>query len=180
MNGYSCKSFEQVESWRGHCQTAGVACQCFGSRISSWTQKEETIQDVQLLSELTYESKKIYDIRYKSLLTFWLVNKGVPLCLNITSNWRRVQRLWPLGHLEPIVDQELDALWEQDLIEPSCSSFSSLIVMVRKKPQDLPEFRMCQDFRALNQRTILDKYPLHHLDLLIQKGGNARFWPGFV
>lgn len=52
------------------------------------------------------------------------------------------------------------------------------IVMIKKKQirlGDPPEFRMCQDFRALNQRTILDKYPLHHLDSMIQKCGSAKF-----
>ncbi|XP_025421081.1 uncharacterized protein LOC112691141 [Sipha flava] len=53
---------------------------------------------------------------------------------------------------------------------PSCSEFSSPVVLVKKKNGEL---RLCIDYRELNKRTVRDRYPLplidDHLDTLRDK-----------
>jgi len=44
-----------------------------------------------------------------------------------------------------------------DVIEDSDASYVSPILLVKKKTGDV---RMCVDYRELNKKTILDKYPL--------------------
>ena len=57
--------------------------------------------------------------------------------------------------------QHLRQLLAHDIIRPSCSPYSSPIVLVRKKSGDL---RMCIDYRGLNARTVKDAYPLPRID----------------
>ena len=60
----------------------------------------------------------------------------------------------------PLVYQQqekeyIDKLLEQGVIEPSCSEWSSAPVLVRKKTGEL---RYCIDYRALNDKTVKDKF----------------------
>ena len=57
-----------------------------------------------------------------------------------------------------------------DIIRPSCSSYSSPIVLVRKKSGEL---RMCVDYRGLNARTVKDAYPLPRIDESLDALGGA-------
>ena len=50
------------------------------------------------------------------------------------------------------------------IIHPSTSAFASPILLVKKKDQTL---HFCIDFRALNDITVKDKYPLPKTDELI-------------
>ena len=55
------------------------------------------------------------------------------------------------------IEKQVDILLTSDVIEPSSSPFSSPVVMAKKKDG---EYRMCIDYRSINQRIKQDKYPI--------------------
>jgi len=59
--------------------------------------------------------------------------------------------------LQKIIDQ----LLEKKVIRTSNSEYSSPIVLVKKKTDEL---RLCIDYRELNKRTCKDRYPIPLID----------------
>ena len=70
-------------------------------------------------------------------------------------------------------NRQLKDLMDMGLVEPARSPFASAIVMAKKKGNEL---RLCIDFRALNEMTVKDAYPLPRIDLTMQKLGVARYF----
>ena len=66
--------------------------------------------------------------------------------------------------------QELLALGH---IRPSTSPFASSLVLVKKKDGIL---RMCIDYRALNKKTLKNRYPIPRIDELMDELRVARFF----
>ena len=61
-------------------------------------------------------------------------------------------------------------LLESGVIRPSQSSFSSPIVMIKKK---YGSWRMCVDYRQLNKSTVKDKFPIPVIEELMDELGGA-------
>ena len=69
--------------------------------------------------------------------------------------------------------KQIRSLFNNKLIRPSCSPYGSPVLFVKKKSGDL---RMCIDFRALNNITIKNKYPLPRVDDLLDQLSTARYF----
>lgn len=64
-------------------------------------------------------------------------------------------------------------LLENDIIRESQSPYASPILLVKKKNG---EERMCVDYRALNNKTIKDKYPLPRIDDLLDRLKGCKYF----
>ncbi|XP_037834631.1 uncharacterized protein LOC112450568 [Kryptolebias marmoratus] len=70
-------------------------------------------------------------------------------------------------------DQQVLQSLEAGLAQPSNSSWAAPIVMVRKKDQSS---RLCVDYRALNEQTIKDAYPLPRIQDTLDTLSTAKFF----
>ena len=61
-------------------------------------------------------------------------------------------------------------LLAQGFIRPSASPYGVPILFVPKKDG---KWCICIDYRALNKQTIKDKFPLPHIDSLLERLGQA-------
>ena len=71
------------------------------------------------------------------------------------------------------ISQTVKEMLDAGLIKESYSPFSSGIVMVSKKDGT---YRMCIDFRRLNEMTKKDTYPLPRIDQTIESMGSAKYY----
>ena len=69
--------------------------------------------------------------------------------------------------------KQLKQLLDSNLIRPSSSPFGSPVLFVKKKENTL---RMCIDYRALNNITIKNRYPLPRIDDLLDQLSQARYF----
>ncbi|KAK7930573.1 hypothetical protein WMY93_006968 [Mugilogobius chulae] len=68
--------------------------------------------------------------------------------------------------------QEIEAMLQLGVIEPSNSEWCSPVVIVYKKDGTL---RICIDFRKLNAVSEFDAYPMPRIDELLERIGSARY-----
>lgn len=84
-------------------------------------------------------------------------------------------------NLQPIVHSYVDKLLATGVIQRSTSPFCSPLLLVKKAnsgaQQSIHEkYRVVHDFRALNDNTVRDSYPLHNLYDLLDKVAQAKVW----
>lgn len=92
---------------------------------------------------------------------------------------RQAERPLPYVMREKVASMIRDYL-ERKVIRPSTSSFSSPIVLVRKKPERGSEkeaqLRFCVDYRALNARTAKFAGPIPNIDYLLLTMGPKKYF----
>lgn len=73
------------------------------------------------------------------------------------------------------INKQVTKLLENDLIEPSISSYNSPLILVPKKSSTGEEkWRMCVDYRMLNKNLIADKFPLPRIDDILHSLGRTK------
>ncbi|XP_066941426.1 uncharacterized protein [Macrobrachium rosenbergii] len=71
-----------------------------------------------------------------------------------------------------IVAREVEYMLKHNLIEPSCSPWSSPVVLVKKSDGD---YRLCFDYRKRNEVTKADSFPLPRVEDCIDRMGRAKY-----
>jgi hypothetical protein len=71
------------------------------------------------------------------------------------------------------VEHQCNVMVAQGVIRPSTSPFSAPTLLVKKADGSC---RLCVDYRALNDKTIRDKFPLPIVDELLDELRAARFF----
>ncbi|KAJ8034222.1 hypothetical protein HOLleu_20966 [Holothuria leucospilota] len=85
---------------------------------------------------------------------------------------RQAARRLPV-HQKEEAKQEISRMLKSDVIEPSSSSWSSPVVLVKKKDGST---RFCVDYRKLNEVTTKDSYPLPRIDDTLDTLGGSRWF----
>lgn len=75
------------------------------------------------------------------------------------------------------IRQQIQAMLEEDIIEPSISSYNSPILLVPKKSEDNnKKWRLVVDFRQLNKKILADKFPLPRINDILDQLGRAKYF----
>ena len=72
-----------------------------------------------------------------------------------------------------VVEKEIQVMLDLEIIEPSKSPYSSLVVLVRKKDGSC---RFCIDFPGLNKITVFDAEPIPNVEDLFVRFAHSRFF----
>lgn len=131
------------------------------------------------LSHLTEEQKEeLWHVFQKGSRVFQKPSKlgitPVKHTIPTKDNNAKKIRQYPLSHAEhEEIDRQVEQMEKQGVIEESTSAWNSPVILVKKKDGTL---RFCVDFRALNEKTIIDAYPLPRIDNYLDVLGKARFF----
>lgn len=88
----------------------------------------------------------------------------------------KLYRLPPQHEQE--VEKQIDEMERQGIIRKSHSRYASPIVVVEKKLDNsgIQKFRLCVDYRKLNEYTVDDKFPLPNIEGILDKLGRAQYF----
>lgn len=85
----------------------------------------------------------------------------------------RQQRYRQPFHIRQEIEQQVQAMLQNDIVRPSTSPWNSPVLMVPKKDGT---FRFCVDFRRLNSITDKDAYPIPRVDETLESLGGTQFF----
>jgi len=83
----------------------------------------------------------------------------------------------PQRHRQEITDQ-MEALERDGVITPSDSPWNAPLLVVPKKPDinGIVKYRVCVDFRKLNQVTVGDAFPLPNITDILDQLGKSKYY----
>ncbi|GFX52666.1 hypothetical protein TNCV_3979691 [Trichonephila clavipes] len=71
-----------------------------------------------------------------------------------------------------ILRKEIEDLLKKDIIEECESPYGAPVVLI---PKPNNQFRLCIDYRKLNEVTVSDTYPLPRMDDLLQEAKHTAY-----
>lgn len=75
------------------------------------------------------------------------------------------------------IESQVNKMLQENIIEPSISSYNSPILLVPKKSDDnSKKWRLVIDFRQLNKKILADKFPLPRIDSILDQLGRAKYF----
>ena len=108
--------------------------------------------------------------------TFQQVDRQTGFEHIIELEWTQAVITTPYRHpkrYKDEIEKTIKELLKLGYIWPSSSPFASSVVLVKKKDGTL---RMCIDYRALNKKTINNRYPIPRIDELIDELRVAKYF----
>ncbi|KAJ3698695.1 hypothetical protein LUZ61_002400 [Rhynchospora tenuis] len=99
------------------------------------------------------------------------IDHQIPLKSDSTPISVRPYRYSYFQRLE--IEQIIEELLQNSFIRPSTSPYSSPVLLVKKKDNS---WRLCIDYRQLNEATIKNKYPIPIIDDLLDELRGARYF----
>jgi hypothetical protein len=81
-------------------------------------------------------------------------------------------------HHQKEVDMQIQQMLEDEIIQPSQSAWNFRILIVPKKldASGKSKWRICKDFRKLNDITMDDSFPLPNIQDILDKLGRAKYF----
>ncbi|KAL4122764.1 hypothetical protein QTP88_015039 [Uroleucon formosanum] len=145
--------------------------------ITEDTHRIGRIQEAILYQELNAEeSNNIFQLEGDSFPSIDAIQHEIHLKEGAKPVNVRPYRL-PYAHRQEIVRQ-MEELESNNIIQSSESPWNAPLIMVSKKPDihGNPKYRVCVDFRRLNELTIEDAYPIPRIDEILDQLGLSRYY----
>lgn len=153
---------------RTHCKTSQIEV---SSQISSLKMKlkdeiNENNIEQHIQNSLDVELPRFEEIKSPSEVTQHTI---------VMKHSRPIrQRYYPRNPaMQQIINDQIDELLKEGKIETSKSPYSSPIVLVKKKNN---EWRLCVDFRQINENSIRDAYPIPQINSILEKLKNSKYF----
>lgn len=164
-----------------------------GKKLKLFSEEKNSFECLELsqskevdLSHLNHEEKKEISRvlrEYKNLIYHegdQLTNtNSITHKIQLTTDQQIHSKLYrlPPQH-EKEVEKQVIEMEKQGIIRKSNSRYASPIVVVAKKMDSsgVQKFRVCVDYRKLNEFTIDDKFPLPNIDGILDKLGRAQYF----
>lgn len=131
-------------------------------------------EEKESIEKICTKYSDIFFLPGDKLETTNICEQSITLKNNINPIYNKPYRL-PQA-LKPEVNKQIDNMLKDDIIEVSSSEWSSPILLVPKKTEGSPKWRLVIDFRKLNENIVDDKFPLPNItDILDSLSGSIYF-----
>jgi hypothetical protein len=139
-------------------------------QISSDQQPESTDPLLDSIQSLLQQFQQVFDAP-SEIPPSRACDHKIPLIVGATPVHSRPYRYAPA--LKDEIERQVSEMLQARLIQPSWSSFSSLVLLVKKKDE---AWRFCIDYRALNAITVKSIFPLPVIDELMDELSGASWF----